>query len=229
MAERLEVAAVIPKYQKIIVWLLLIGCVLIAAYLIRMRGHAQDQLAAVPDAAPMPAPVESAPVSVTFLIANDEDSSLAPLQEHFALPAEQTTRARGLLNDLFATYAQPGSPHPLPAVTAINDVFLLPVPGETGSPDNKLAVINFSSGFTDRHPSGILVETLTLLSILGTLRANMPQITEVRFLVDGKPKDTLAGHADLMRTYLTGNDVPIPATAAQSQSAGAPSQPGAPH
>jgi hypothetical protein len=31
-------------------------------------------------------------------------------------------------------------------------------------------------------------------------------VTEVRFLVDGEPRATLAGHADLTRTYLTNED-----------------------
>jgi hypothetical protein len=202
----------IPRYQKVILWLLLVSSVLMAAYLIRLRARAQDQLAAVPYAAPMPAPVEASPVQVTLMIANDEDGSLAPVERQVALPSEQTTRARALLNNLFSSYAQSGSPHPLPPVTAVKDVFLLPVPGANNpSTAGELAVINLNGAFSDRHPSGILVETLTLLSILGTLHTNMPQIAQVRFLVDGKPKDTLAGHADLMRTYLTANDVPEPA------------------
>ena len=41
-----------------------------------------------------------------------------------------------------------------------------------------------------------------MLSMIATLHANLPQITEVRFLVDGRQKDTLAGHADLTRVYL---------------------------
>jgi len=41
-----------------------------------------------------------------------------------------------------------------------------------------------------------------LLSLISTLHANIPDITEVRFLVDGEPRTTLAGHADLMRSYL---------------------------
>ena len=45
------------------------------------------------------------------------------------------------------------------------------------------------------------VESLTLLSIIGTLHANVPQIEQVRFVVDGQPRETLAGHADLLRTY----------------------------
>ncbi len=37
--------------------------------------------------------------------------------------------------------------------------------------------------------------------MIGTLHAALPEITAIRFLVDGHPHDTLAGHADLLRTY----------------------------
>jgi hypothetical protein len=198
----------IQRYQKIILWVLLISSVLMAAYLIRMRARAQDRLAAIPDSAPMPIPVEAAPVRVTLLFANDEDGSLAPVDEQIALPAESTTRARALLNGLFAEYAKAGSAHPLAPVVAVDDVFLLPVPQSAAANSQQIAVINLDGSFADHHPSGILVENLTLLSILGTLHANFPQIAQVRFLVDGHARDTLAGHADLSRTYLTANDVP---------------------
>ena len=39
-----------------------------------------------------------------------------------------------------------------------------------------------------------------------TLRANLPRVAEVRFLVDGQQRATLAGHADLTRTYLTSDE-----------------------
>jgi hypothetical protein len=69
------------------------------------------------------------------------------------------------------------------------------------SPGGELAVIDLRGAFVDQHPSGVEVESLTLLSIIGTLHANLPQIEQVRFLVDGKQRETLAGHADLLRTY----------------------------
>lgn len=213
-----------PRYQKILLWVLLVSSVLMAAYLIRMRARAQDQLAAVPDAAPMPVPVEAAPAQVTLMIANDEDGSLAPVERQLALPAETTTRAKALLNALFAEYALAGSPHPLAAVSAVNDVFLLPVPSKNVS-SARMAVVNLNGAFVDHHPSGILVETLTLLSILGTLHANLPQIAQVRFLVDGRPRETLAGHADLTRTYLTANDVPSTADAQGTPGENSSSQP----
>jgi hypothetical protein len=65
----------------------------------------------------------------------------------------------------------------------------------------ELAVVNLRGSFVNQHPSGVEVESLTLLSIVGTLHANVPQIEQVRFLVDGQPRETLAGHADLLRTY----------------------------
>jgi hypothetical protein len=68
-------------------------------------------------------------------------------------------------------------------------------------PGGKLAVVNLHGSFADHHPSGIEAETLTIDSILGTLYANFPLIEQVRFLVDGQPRETLHGHADLLRTY----------------------------
>jgi hypothetical protein len=96
----------------------------------------------------------------------------------------------------------------------------MPVPGpdSSSSPDSaakspqstgpELAVINLTGAFAATHPSGLETETLTVLSICGTLHANLPRVTQVRFLVDGQPRSTLAGHADLTRTYLTTDSVP---------------------
>jgi hypothetical protein len=51
-----------------------------------------------------------------------------------------------------------------------------------------------------------------ILSICGTLRANLPNVTQVRFLVNGQERATLAGHADLTRTYMTADAVPVEGT-----------------
>jgi hypothetical protein len=97
-------------------------------------------------------------------------------------------------------------------------VFLLPVPpGDSaanaqakGEPYTgpELAVVNLTGAFAASHPSGLETETLTVLSICATLHANLPRITQVRFLVDGQPRATLAGHADLTRTYLAADTAP---------------------
>lgn len=72
----------------------------------------------------------------------------------------------------------------------------------------QLAVVNLTGAFVATHPSGIEAETLTIQSICATLHANLPKVTQVRFLVDGQVHPTLAGHADLTRTYLASEAVP---------------------
>ncbi len=191
----------IPRYQRVLLWALLGISAVMAIVLIRLRERAQDRLQSVADAAPLTAP-EAAPLEqVTLMLANDTDGSLSDAPRRLALPREQHARARLLLNQLLAEYARPGSSHPIGASPGIDDVFLMPVPtGTTGG--GLLAVVNLSTGLTQQHPSGIEPETMTLLSLIGTLHANMPEVTQVRFLVDGEPQETLAGHADLTRTYL---------------------------
>ena len=64
-------------------------------------------------------------------------------------------------------------------------------------------MINTNAAFADGHRSGILVEELTIAAIARTLAVNMPDIKQFKLLVDGKQRETLAGHADLLETYST--------------------------
>jgi len=74
----------------------------------------------------------------------------------------------------------------------VRDVYLV---------DPGLAVMDLNAAFADGHRSGVLVEELTVASLVQTLSANIPGILRVRILVDGKPRETLAGHTDLSCFY----------------------------
>jgi hypothetical protein len=199
----------IPRYQRVLLWVLLLVSAVMAIFLIRMRERATDKLQADANAASPLTPPSAMPISeVTLMLANDTDGSLVNTERQLALPAEPHARARYLLNQLLAEYAKPGSAHPIAVNAGVDDVFLVPLPA--GTTGGTLAVVNLSSGLLQAHPSGIETETMTLLSLIGTLHANMPEITQVRFLVDGTPRDTLAGHADLTRTYLASSAAPPP-------------------
>jgi hypothetical protein len=63
--------------------------------------------------------------------------------------------------------------------------------------DPGLAVIDINAAMADGHRSGVLVEELTIASLVQTLSANVPGILRVKVLVEGIQRDTLAGHADL--------------------------------
>ncbi|MCU1226664.1 MAG: Lipoprotein LpqB, GerMN domain protein [Edaphobacter sp.] len=188
----------IPRYQRILFWSLAGGILLMAAFLLRGCQQAHKRLVALNDATPIAAPITASTEDITLYLANDADGTVTATRSQLALSPDPTVRARVLLEQLLSQYSLPTSTHPLQSGPAIDDVFLLPDPSGV---KGQLAVINLRSSFVTNHPSGILAEELTVQSIIGTLHAALPQIAHIRFLVDGQPHDTLAGHADLQRTY----------------------------
>jgi hypothetical protein len=202
--KRLEAAAMIPRVQRILFWVMLLSAVVMAVVLIRMRERAHDRLMMAADSLPLIAPSSAPTERITLLVANDMDGSLIPVERSFPMPKDVNARARVLIQKLLEEYAAPKSTHPIANASGIDEVFLMPVSQQknANSGPGQMAVVNLNAAFVQAQPSGIEPETLTLLSIIATLHANLPQITEVRFLVDGQQKDTLAGHADLTRVYL---------------------------
>jgi hypothetical protein len=200
---------VIPRYQKILFAVLLIAVLAMAGVLWHMRQAAHQQLLEGQDSAPTKAPEVAPTEQATLLVANDADGSLLTQARSLPLPADSSARARVILGHLLDLYAAPDAAHPVAGGSAgVAQVFLMKAPGAKSSSGDELAVVNLTSNFVASHPSGLETETLTVQSICGTLHANLPHITEVRFLVDGQQKANLAGHADLTRTYLTTDTAP---------------------
>jgi hypothetical protein len=201
---------VIPRYQKILFAVLLIASLGMGIKLWQLRDRAHKRLLAGESTAPTKAPEVAPAEQATLVAANDFDDSLAPQLRSLPLPADPDARARAVLGKLLDLYAAPDSTHPVPGgATSIAQVFLLTAPdAKSSDPASQLAVVNLTGTFAASHPSGLETESLTVLSICATLKANLPNVTEVRFLVDGQPRPTLAGHADLTRTYLTADAIP---------------------
>lgn len=198
----------ISRGQRILFWTLLISSVLMAVVLLRMRERAMDRLLASAETMPLNPPAGRPVQSVTMMMANDMDGSVQPATQNLALPVDANARAHVILQHLITNYARPNSKHPIATNKGVNEIFFMTLPLESNQVvPGMVAVVDLSTSFVDAHPSGIEPETLTLLSIIGTLHANFPQISQVRFLVDGQQRDTLAGHADLTRVYLA-SDAP---------------------
>ena len=116
--------------------------------------------------------------------------------------------------------SHPALTHPAPAqITPANptdakarSATTVTLSSDTAKPETQtgpqLAVVNLAGSFAASHPSGIQTEMLTLLSMTATLHANLPRVTQVRYVVDGETRATLAGHADLTRIYLTTDAAP---------------------
>lgn len=200
----------IPRYQKILFGVLLVGAMAMAGVLWHLRQRAHERLLEGQDSAPTRAPEVAPTEQATLLVANDADGSLLMQARSLPLPADAGARARVILGQLLDVYAAADAAHPVAGgSTGIAQVFLMPAAGGKRDSGDELAVVDLTSNFVASHPSGLETETLTVLSICGTLHANLPQITQVRFLVDGQEKPNLAGHADLTRTYLTTDAAPI--------------------
>lgn len=219
----------IPRYQRILFWTLGGAILLMALFMLHGCEQAREKLTRHRNETPLAAPVANPSQTVHLALANDSDGSIAMAEREIALPTESTARAHALLARLIAEYSYKNSTHPIESGPAIDDVFLLDLPLQLPQPagpapkpnanaaadriltatpqvpGGQLAVVNLHGTFADHHPSGIGPETLTVESIIGTLYANFPRVVEVRFLVDGRPRETLNGHADLSRTYQVTN------------------------
>ena len=199
----------IPRYQKILFVILLIASLAMGVLLWQLRQRAHRRLLAGQASAPTQAPEVAPAEQATLIAANDAENALIPQVRSLPLPADPGARARAVLGKLLDLYAAPDAVHPVGGgATSVAQVFLLPAGKSSPDPNAQVAVVNLTGTFAASHPSGIETETLTVLSICGTLRANLPNVTQVRFLVDGQTRPTLAGHADLTRTYLTDEAVP---------------------
>ena len=59
--------------------------------------------------------------------------------------------------------------------------------------------VDLSAELQTNHPGGTTNETLTVYALVSALTSNLPAVTGVQILVEGKEVDTLAGHLDLRR------------------------------
>ena len=181
----------IPRHLIIAVAVMIAVALGMTLYVWHMRGRAEGSEAAA-STQPVAPPVSGPTEQVTLYVAYDDSGVLRPSAARIPLPAGRQERAEELLRALLNIYLSEPSPHPLAAGSEVRAVYLV---------DPGLAVIDLNTAFVSGHRSGVLVEELTLASILETLSANIPGITRAKILVDGKESETLSGHVDLSNLY----------------------------
>jgi hypothetical protein len=182
----------IPRHLQITSALLLLGILISGLYIIRLTHN--EQAKNLLEAMPVTPPATGKQERIPLLVAYDEDRALRWRQATITLPSERNLRAREVLRAILLEYLERPSPHTLGKGSDIKDVYFT---------NNDTAVVDTTPQFADGHPSGILLEELTICSLIETLSANVPGISRVRFLVDGHERETLAGHADLTSFYQT--------------------------
>ena len=181
----------IPRHLVIAVAVMLVVVLAMGIYLRHMRRAGALDASAV-DMSPVAPPASGPTETVTLYVADDDSGSLRAQAAKIPLPGGRQQRAEELLRALLRIYQQPDSPHPLAAAADIRSIYLI-APGA--------AVIDLNAAFADQHRSGILDEQLTVNSMIETLAVNVPGISRVRILVEGRTRDTLAGHVDLSEFF----------------------------
>lgn len=192
MSFRDNLETLIPRHLMIAMAVLLAAALGLSVYAWHVRKTVVSTPAVAVDTRPLAPPVAGPTERVTLFVAHDEDGTLRPQSALIPMPSGRQQRAEELLGALVSLYLEKSSPHALGAGSEVRSVFLV---------DPGVAVIDLNAAFADTHRSGVLVEELTVASLIHTVSTNTPGILKVKILVDGKERDTLAGHADLSDFY----------------------------
>ena len=164
----------------------LAGAWLLFVSLPRWYGAGTD---ATEEEAPVEQPDTMQAVKATLFYISEDGMRLVGVEREIPYGETTTEQARRI------TEAQlTGTPHPLasavPDGTTLRAIFVT----ERGD-----AFVDLSREVSEGHSGGSLEELFTVYAIVNALTMNLPAITAVQILVEGREVDTLAGHVDLRR------------------------------
>jgi sporulation and spore germination protein len=117
----------------------------------------------------------------------DDGMGLTGVERDIAYGEGASEQAREIVAAQIAPVAEPAV-SAIPAGTKLRAVFLT----QSGE-----AYVDLSREVVSAHPGGTVNELLTVYTIVNALTVNLPAVTAVQVLVDGKEVDTLSGHVDL--------------------------------
>jgi sporulation and spore germination protein len=143
-----------------------------------------------PAAAMPPGTTPSGPerkIKATLYYVSEDGLSLPGVQQDVPFADPIVEQARRIVEAQLAE-APPPYVSPVPPGTPLRAIFI----GERGD-----AFVDLGGEVRARHPGGALDELFTIYAIVNALTVNLPAITRVQILIDGKEADTLAGHVDL--------------------------------
>ena len=116
-------------------------------------------------------------------------TKLTSVERDVAFGASAVEQAREIISAQIAPVIEP-LVSAVPAGTALRAVFIT----EGGE-----AYVDLSREVVAAHPGGTINEMLSIYTLVNALTENLPAVTAVQVLVDGKEVETLAGHVDLRR------------------------------
>ncbi|MGH9141083.1 MAG: GerMN domain-containing protein [Vicinamibacterales bacterium] len=144
-------------------------------------------------AATLAPPVVPAPpgrkIKAHLFYVADDGTRLSSVERDVAYGEGTEEQAHEILSAQIAPIAEP-LVSAIPAGTTLRAVFI----AKSGD-----AYVDLSREARTSHPGGTINELLTVYTIVNALTANLPAVTAVQVLIDGKEVETLSGHVDLRR------------------------------
>ena len=151
------------------------------------RGKQTTGATAAPPAAATPDAAAQRKITATLYFVGPDGLSLVPAQREVPFGEPVVEQARRIIETQLTVSAAPLL-SAVPAGTTLRALYI----SERGD-----AFVDLSADVTTKHTGGSMDEILTVYTIVNALTVNLPAITRVQILVDGKEVDTLAGHVDL--------------------------------
>jgi hypothetical protein len=137
--------------------------------------------------APTAPPTAERRITATLYYVTEDGMALAGIQREVPFGETVLEQAERIVQAQL-------EPAPQPLVSAIPAGTVLRAIYVTQRGD---AFVDLSVDARTKHPGGALDELFTVYSIVDALTVNLPAITRVQILIEGKEVDTLAGHVDL--------------------------------
>jgi len=180
-----------PKQRDIIIYSAL-GAVLVVGLVVLFFVGPRWLVSAPteePDAAVAAASSNVRKIRARLLYVAEDGVRLSPVEQEVIYGEGTVEQAKRIIE---AQVAQPQPPlvSAIPAGTKLKTVFVT-AKGE--------AFVDLTPELRSNQQGGTTNEILTTYTIVNALTLNLPAITSVQILIDGKQVDTLAGHLDLRR------------------------------
>ena len=159
---------------------------------VRRRAARNTRTAAV--AAPVAEPVKPGrKIKARLFYVSMDGTKLTGVEREVAYGDGPAAQAQEIVNAQLATAAAP-LVSAIPPGTTLRALYLN-AKGE--------AYVDLSKEVSTAHTGGTQDEVLTIYTIVNALTTNLPAVTSVQLLVNGKEVDTLAGHIDLRKPLET--------------------------
>jgi spore germination protein GerM len=174
---------------------LLIGVVLVLVAIgVRRTGNSPKPPVAASGPASASGAAEPAmlgrKIKARLFYVSEDGTRLTSVEREVLYGDGPAAQAQLLINAQLAPAAAP-LVSAIPPGTTLRAIYLNTARGE--------AYVDLSREAVTAHTGGSLDELLTIYTIVNALTANLPAVTSVQVLVDGKEIDTLAGHVDLRK------------------------------